>query len=72
MMKKTKFDLSMTGKVAAALTLAFVLADASLAGGITAAGGGAQPQVSIAGNGAQVINIVAPTAAGVAEASCII
>ena len=67
MMKKTKFDLSMTGKVAAALTLAFVLADASLAGGITAAGGGAQPQVSIAGNGAQVINIVAPTAAGVSH-----
>lgn len=68
MMKRTKFDLSVTGKVAAALTLAFVLADASLAGGITAAGGsGAQPQVSTAGNGAQVINIVAPSAAGVSH-----
>ncbi|WP_158020798.1 hemagglutinin repeat-containing protein [Chromobacterium sphagni] len=67
-MKKTKFDLSVTGKVAAALTLAFVLADASLAGGIAAGGGnGAQPQVTTAGNGAQVINIVAPTAAGVSH-----
>ncbi|WP_158253760.1 hemagglutinin repeat-containing protein [Chromobacterium alticapitis] len=65
-MKKTKFDLSVSGKVAAALTLAFVLADAVLAGGIVAAGGsGQQPQVSTAGNGAQVVNIAAPTAAGV-------
>lgn len=66
MMKKSRFDLSVSGKIAAALTLAFVLADAVQAGGIVAAGGnGQQPQVSTAGNGAQVINITAPTAGGV-------
>lgn len=66
MMKKSKFDLSVSGKVAAALTLAFVLAEAVQAGGIVAAGGNGQPpQVSTAGNGAQVINITAPTAGGV-------
>ncbi|WP_158300818.1 hemagglutinin repeat-containing protein [Chromobacterium sp. ATCC 53434] len=65
-MRKTRFGLSTTGRVAAALTLAFVVAEAVSAGGISAAGGsGAQPQISTAGNGAQVINIVAPTAAGV-------
>ncbi|UTH74165.1 hemagglutinin repeat-containing protein [Chromobacterium sp. IIBBL 290-4] len=67
-MRTTKFGLSASGKIAAALTLAFVLAESALAAGITAAGGaGAQPQVSTAGNGAQVVNIVAPSAAGVSH-----
>ncbi|WP_347937077.1 hemagglutinin repeat-containing protein [Chromobacterium phragmitis] len=66
MMKKIKFDLSATGRVAAALTLAFVLADNGMAAGIVA-GGASQPQVGTAANGAQVINIVAPTAAGVSH-----
>lgn len=66
-MTKNNFGLSVTGKVAAALTLAFVLAEGALAAGITAAQGGNGPQVGVAGNGAAVVNIVAPSAAGVSH-----
>ncbi|MEO4026518.1 hemagglutinin repeat-containing protein [Chromobacterium vaccinii] len=67
MKKKINFGLSATGKVAAALTLAFWVAEAALGAGIVAGGNGAQPQVSNAANGAAVVNIVAPSAAGLSH-----
>lgn len=67
MKKKINFGLSVTGKVAAALTLAFWAVEAAMAAGIVAGGNGAQPQVSNAANGAAVVNIVAPSAAGLSH-----
>ncbi|UGA38775.1 filamentous hemagglutinin N-terminal domain-containing protein [Chromobacterium haemolyticum] len=67
MKKKINFGLSVTGKVAAALTLAFWVVEAAMAAGIVAGGNGAQPQVSNAANGAAVVNIVAPSAAGLSH-----
>lgn len=67
-MKHRQFILSATGRIAAVVTLAFVVAGSAAAEGIVAAGGaGAQPQVSSAANGAAVVNIVAPSASGLSH-----
>ncbi|TDR81618.1 hemagglutinin repeat-containing protein [Paludibacterium purpuratum] len=61
------FSLSGAGKVSVAIALAFLLGEASMAAGIVSAGGANGPAVSTQPNGAQVVNIVAPSAAGLSH-----
>ncbi|MCX7205266.1 MAG: hemagglutinin repeat-containing protein [Proteobacteria bacterium] len=62
------FNLSISGKISAALIMAFVLTENVSANGIVAGGDAAkQAQISTANNGAAVVNIVAPSAAGLSH-----
>ncbi len=62
------FNLSISGKISAALIMAFVLTEHASAAGIVAGGDAAkQAQISTANNGAAVVNIVAPSAAGLSH-----
>jgi hemolysin len=62
------FNLSISGKISAALIMAFVLTENVSAAGIVAGGDAAkQAQISTANNGAAVVNIVAPSAAGLSH-----
>ncbi|MGL4605105.1 MAG: filamentous hemagglutinin N-terminal domain-containing protein, partial [Iodobacter sp.] len=62
------FNLSLSGKISAALIMAFVLTGQSSAAGIVAGGDAAkQAQINTANNGAVVVNIVAPGAAGLSH-----
>ncbi|MDR0218903.1 MAG: hemagglutinin repeat-containing protein [Enterobacteriaceae bacterium] len=67
-MKKKKFRLSPTGKLAASMAIILATCSSSFADGITPAGDSAhRPDVSIAGNGATVVNIVAPSDSGLSH-----
>ena len=62
------FNLSLSGKISAALIMAFVLTGQASAAGIVAGGDAAkQAQINTANNGAVVVNIVAPGAAGLSH-----
>lgn len=62
------FNLSLSGKISAALIMAFVLTGQASAAGIVASGDAAkQAQINTANNGAVIVNIVAPGAAGLSH-----
>ncbi|PHM36233.1 hemagglutinin repeat-containing protein [Xenorhabdus innexi] len=67
-MKRKKFRLSSTGKLAASMTIILATCSTSFAAGITPGGDAAhRPDVSIAETGATVINIVAPSDSGLSH-----
>ncbi len=62
-----KYCLTGAGKLAAVVTLAFLLGEIARADGIAAAEGGAAPRIGSAPGGATVIDIVAPSQSGLSH-----